>query len=127
VKSIFGVTSAQLVVTLCATVAILLMLFAFIFVGMQVFKGENALKTFVNTGLVAGAGVFTNMGQGRSGGSVFQNVGMKVKKLLVAALAGAVDAVLVNDTAEKVVHELMEDDDRLQELVAGGDEAEYHV
>ncbi len=77
------------------------------------------MKTFVNTGLVAGAGIFTNLGQGRSGSQVFQNVAVKVQKLLIAAIEAAVDAVLVRQLSEKVIHVLMEDDDRLRELVVG--------
>lgn len=51
VKSIFGVRGSQMAVALGLTIWVLLLMFLFVFLGMQVFKGESGIRAFVNTGI----------------------------------------------------------------------------
>jgi hypothetical protein len=123
-KSVFGVTTPQLLIILGATIIILLVFFGFIFVGMLVFKGESVVKTFINTGLVAGAGMMTNMSHSKSGSKLFQNVIPKIQKLLAHTIETGIMGPLSKELSQKVMHKLMDDDDRLKELVlhAGQDD-----
>eukprot|EP00727_Mastigamoeba_balamuthi_P009585 m51a1_g5249 hypothetical protein (4366) ;mRNA; r:32829-49231 len=116
VKSVFGVTKAQLALYLFLSLLLLVFLFAFIFLGIQLFRGGDILKAVINTLLVAVVAFLTNFSQGKSGGKMFQDISPKVKKFMVITFQQLLGLTLVDDVSEVVMMRLLQDETAVTDL-----------
>jgi hypothetical protein len=109
VKTVFGVKKGQLALYVSSGIALLTLVFSFIFLGISLFRGFDILKALVNSLLVAAVAFITSYGQIKSDSTTFNQLDPKVKSFMLYSFKQLLQLSIVKEVSQMVVQKLQEE------------------